>query len=115
MVLLCGASLSAGCDPGGISQVTPGETTIRIAWSPNPEPVLGYEVSYGNNPDVVDRFAADVSALDPDADLSAPAVELHSGRDLGLNSGDRVCFKVIAYDATEVSGYSVPVCTTIPG
>ncbi|MDH3692491.1 MAG: hypothetical protein OEU36_23925 [Gammaproteobacteria bacterium] len=114
MVLLCGAILSAGCG-GEISQASRDEATILVAWEPNPEPVLGYEVFYGDTVDAVDKFAADVSALDPDADLSAPAVELRSDRDLGLSKGDQVCFKVKAYDATDVSNYSAPVCTTIPG
>ena len=111
-LLLCGAILSAGTTSSEEITTPPEETNIRVAWNPNPEPVLGYEVFYGYTADAVDKFAADVSALDPDTDLSAPAVEL-SGRDLGLNNGEQVCFKIRAYDATEVSDYSAPVCTTI--
>lgn len=104
-----------GSDPAP-NPPTPGaatDTVVRLQWHPSTESISGYIVYYGSTPEEAIRLAVQLSQGEfPDA--QAPSVSFNAGRDLGLNHGERVCFRLRAYGAGDaVSDLSDAECSTI--
>jgi uncharacterized protein DUF4082/Big-like domain-containing protein/fibronectin type III domain protein len=85
---------------------------ITLSWNhSDPNSVDGYKIYAGptaqNSVEV-----ADVSTMGL-ANPQTPSVDFLSSTDLGLKSGDKVCFRAKAYNAFGSSSFSTPVCTNI--
>jgi hypothetical protein len=76
--------------------------TLNINWSPYPESVSGYLVYYGSTPETATTLASDVPSDASNFDASAPSISYQPLQDLGLNTGDTVCFRIQAYDTAGV-------------
>jgi hypothetical protein len=75
--------------------------TLNINWSPYPESVSGYLVYYGSTPETATTLASDLPSDASNFDASAPSIS-YQPLQLGLNSGDTVCFRIQAYDTAGV-------------
>lgn len=84
--------------------------TLTLQWLASTQTVAGYEVYYGrtNAQDRMRRLPVPVQM-----NLSSPAVQYNVLRDLGALPGQKVCFRVRAYNNTAKSGFSNPVCATV--
>jgi len=91
------------------------DVTLNVSWDANPgdENVTSYSVYYGNSGGAANTFYQKLTASDSNFDLNAPAIVLNAGDDLGLRTGDTICFKVSAYNLGGDSGKSAAVCDTI--
>jgi len=78
--------------------------TVSLSWRSNPDPVDGYVVYNGPTPEEA------VSELTVTPQTT---VQYDTVTDLGLNSGDRTCFRLRAYSKGGVSGFSDAVCVDI--
>ncbi len=78
-----------------------GDETVTLAWNPNTDSVLGYIVYYGPTPDTATNIATETSST---------SVLLMRNSDLRLNLGDRICFRLKAYDNNLLSGFSGAAC-----
>lgn len=88
--------------------------TLNIAWSPPPESVSGYLVYYGSTPETATTLASDVSSNTSNFDASAPSISYQPLQDLGLSTGDTVCFRIQAYDTAGVTySWSEVQCTAV--
>jgi hypothetical protein len=76
--------------------------TLNINWSPYPESVSGYLVYYGSTPETTTTLASDVPSDASNFDASAPSISYQPLQDLGLNTGETVCFRIQAYDTAGV-------------
>jgi Big-like domain-containing protein len=85
---------------------------ITLSWKhSDPNSVDGYKIYAG--PTAQNSIeVADISTMDL-ADPQTPLVDFLSYTDLGLNSGDTVCFRAQAYNAFGSSSFSTTVCTNI--
>jgi hypothetical protein len=123
-------SMLSGCGGGGGSdqQPTPGDgvgdsglceecaaSTITLMWDPSPQPegVIGYYVYSGKSEAAATQLITDLSIANPDFDVSSPQVQYSALLDLGLESGERSCFRVKAYNNNGVSEYSQVACTDV--
>ena len=77
------------------------DTALTLAWNPNSDSVLGYIVYYGSTPETAVKIASETSTT---------SVRLMRKIDLGLNPGDRICFRLKAYNNNSLSGYSGAAC-----
>lgn len=111
------APSTPAADSGAASQPTSGSTaptptTVVVSWNPDAGTVQGYDLYYGSTADTTNTkfatYAVDSGQLDP----NAPSVQLDAVNQLGLRSGEQICFSVRAYNQNGSSGYSTPVCTT---
>jgi len=91
------------------------DVMLNVSWNANPgdENVTSYSVYYGNSAGAVNTFYQKLTASDSNFDLNAPAIVLNAGDDLGLQTGDTICFKVSAYNLGGESGKSMADCETI--
>ncbi len=82
-------------------QVSAGSTpnTLNIAWSPYPGNAWGYIVYYGPTTDTTTTLASNLPIATGNINASSPSVSYQPTLDLGLNTGDTVCFRIQAYDA----------------
>lgn len=97
-------------------QVSAGSTpnTLNIAWSPYPGSVSGYYVYYGSASDTTTNLASDLPIGVSNLNTSAPSVSYQPALDLGLNTGDSVCFRILAYDTARVPyTWSEVQCTVV--
>jgi hypothetical protein len=89
------------------------DKTIALSWNPSVSGNnSGYLIYFGVTQSRIQELVFDLSTatgLDPDA----PYIEFSSTKDLQLNPGDNVCFKIKAYAASVVSGKSKAVCGVI--
>jgi len=81
------------------------DVTLNVSWS--------YSVYYGSSEGEVNTFYQKLTANDSNFDLNTPALVLNAGDDLGLKTGDTICFKVSAYNLGGDSGKSAAICDTI--
>jgi hypothetical protein len=84
--------------------------SVTVKWAAHPKPVLGYRVFFGKT---ADRTQMRPLSVPLDINLSSPAVTYNVLRDLGALPGQKLCFRVKAYDHTTTSAFSPAVCTTV--
>ena len=101
-----GDSSSGEVDTGELS----GKKVI-LSWDPSPVSVLGYIVYYGATPETASREATILSVDLGMVDALDPKMLCDLKNDLGILPGEQVCFRVKAYDGSELSDYSESVCT----
>jgi hypothetical protein len=77
-------------------------STLNITWSPYPGNALGYFIYYGPTSDTATTLVSDLSNGSSNFDASAPSAIYQPTLDLGMNTGDTVCFRIIAYDTARV-------------
>ena len=87
------------------------DTLLRLSWDPHPQAVKGFIVHYGDSPETATTELSVLEFDNGDIDPQAPMVTYWMASDLGLAMDARVCFRVKAYDATDVSDFSEAVCT----
>jgi hypothetical protein len=85
---------------------------VILSWDPSPVSVLGYIVYYGATPETASQQAATLSVDLGTIDALDPNWPCDLKEDLGVLPGERVCFRVKAYDGSQLSDYSEAVCTT---
>jgi len=86
------------------------DKTIALSWNPSVDDNnIGYRVYFGTNSTNVNTLAADLSSS-TGLDVNAPSVQLSAQRDLQLQTGDKVCFRISAYLSSEESALSSPIC-----
>lgn len=93
----------------------PGESLLQLAWQPNNDGVaVGYRVYYGPTGDAATTQASDIALTAEGFNALAPSVVYNAQRDLGLTTGQDVCFRLRAYNSQgTLSGWSAPVCASI--
>jgi hypothetical protein len=79
--------------------------SLNVSWAPSTGSVLGYYVYNGPTASTATTFAATVAS--PYTNYTTTA------KDLNLQTGTQVCFRVKAFNSVGVSGYSSAVCRTI--
>ena len=89
------------------------DVALNLNWNPNPDTVVGYKVYSGPTMDAVTEISDLVVGSGVLLDSSSPAVKFMASKDLGLKTGDHVCFKVQAYNNVGASDLSDAVCTDI--
>lgn len=90
------------------------DTVVALTWQPNTDPIAGYIVYYGPTAAAATTLAVQLSLAGDPFSGQAPNVSFNAGRDLGLNYGDSVCFRLRAYNTANVlSGWSDAACGTI--
>jgi len=131
------ADLSGACrnmaalTPGALEPIEPGTSAValyvastaqpvqtgsilNIAWSPYPGSATGYYVYYGPTSDTATNLASDLPIGVSNLNTSAPSVSYQPALDLGLNTGDSVCFRILAYDTARVPyTWSEVQCTVV--
>lgn len=85
-------------------EVQPEPTTISLSWSPSTQQADGYLVYYGPSSSTSQSYAGS---------SKENYISLNIASNLGLRSGDPVCFRVSAYNASGTSAPSDAVCGTI--
>jgi hypothetical protein len=89
-------------------------STLVVTWQPYPGEAAGYMIYYGPTAENAATLASDLPAGPGAYDPRAPSVTYRPGQDLGLYSGDHVCFRIFAYDvARALSDWSELVCTVV--
>ena len=78
--------------------------SITLSWSPVPGNVNGYRVFVGDTAGTATNLVAEVTSS---------SVTFNAGTNLGLRIGDRVCFRVKAYNDQGESDFSDAVCATL--
>ena len=100
--------------------ILPGDTDgtvtdveLLLSWLPNPDEIFGYIVYYGPAADATVAVASVLSVTDDDFDPQTPSVAYNAAFDLALDKGDRVCFRLRAYNEVGQSDFSSPACVGI--
>lgn len=111
------APSTPAANSGAASQPTSGSTaptptTVVVSWNPDAGAVQGYDLYYGSTADTTNTKFATYAVGSGQLDATAPSVQLDAVNQLGLRSGEQICFSVRAYNQYGTSGYSAPVCTT---
>jgi hypothetical protein len=109
--------------PGGGSVDTPSpgepptsatDTLLNLGWQPSPESITGYLVYYGTTPDSATTLVSDLAIGSEGFDANTPSMRYYATRDLKLNPGDPVCFRIRAYYGNNVlSDWSQATCGTV--
>jgi uncharacterized repeat protein (TIGR02543 family) len=113
---LAATDLSSRCrasepTPGAFEAIDPGTLPIHVTWSPYPGTISGYIIYYGSTSTTATNLASDVPIGTANFDPAAPAVD-YQAQDLGLSSGNAVCFQIFAYDtAHALYNWSEVQCT----
>jgi len=90
------------------------DVMVQLKWQANPDPIAGYMVYYGPSGDQATVQVSDLSAASAGFDPKAPSVAYSVRRDLGLQPGNNVCFRLRAYNSQQtLSPWSAAACTTI--
>jgi len=71
---------------------------LQVSWQPFGNDTSGYVVYFGKTADTTNVLVSDLPTDSGLFDPSAPTVTYNSVRDLGLYSGDTVCFRIYAYN-----------------
>lgn len=105
-------------DVGGqipLPPAAPGETLLQLVWQPNNDGVVaGYRVYYGPSGDDATTQASDLALTAANFNPQSPAIAYNAQRDLGLATGQTVCFRLRAYNSQgALSAWSAPACATI--
>jgi hypothetical protein len=89
-------------------------STLNITWSPYPGTVAGYFVYYGPTIDMATMLASDLQIGIANINSSAPSISYEAMLDLGLSTGNSVCFRILAYDTAHVPyDWSEVQCTVV--
>lgn len=93
----------------------PSVAPMTLTWQPNPvsDNIIGYLIYYGGDENSVSIPAGDVRIDSAGFSPAAPSLTYHPETDFGLQAGNRVCFKIRAYNADGLSNWSAPVCGMI--
>lgn len=89
------------------------DETLNLSWRKNPEPIVGYLVFVGPSAGAKMDFFKELRIDSGDFNPEAPAIDVAVAKELKLTTGESVCFRVKAYDGTEVSPESQAVCAVI--
>lgn len=96
------------------TQLVQSGSTLNIAWSPYPGIAAGYFVYYGPTVDTAITLASDLQIGIANFNPSAPSISYETMLDLGLNIGNAVCFRILAYDSSLVPyDWSEVQCTIV--
>jgi hypothetical protein len=99
--------------PGALEAIDPSTLPIHVTWSPYPGTVSGYIIYYGPTSTTATNLASDVPIGTANFDPAAPAVD-YRAQDLGLSSGNTVCFQIFAYDTSHaLYNWSEVQCTVV--
>jgi nitrogen fixation protein FixH len=110
--LLCAAALSFVAALTSVNAADANKArTVTLKWTAHTQTVAGYEVYYGRSADQTRMRELFVPRT---LNLKAPAVEYDLLRDLKVEPGQAICFRVKAYNNAAKSGFSSPVCTKAP-
>lgn len=82
----------------------PVDQSLTLTWDTGVGEILGYRVFLGDT---------ETTATELVADVFTGSVTFNTYNDLGLQSGDSVCFRVKAYSLTGESDYSSAVCGSL--
>jgi hypothetical protein len=112
-VVSANASLGVFVAPQQISDGSVANT-LNINWSPYSESVSGYLVYYGSTPETATTLVSDLPSDTSNFDASAPSISYQPLQDLGLSTGDTVCFRIQAYDpARALYDWAEVQCTVV--
>jgi hypothetical protein len=84
--------------------------TITLDWNPNADVVSGYEIYAGPTESTAVNLIKTIPLGTNGFNANAPSIQLDPWNDLGLQSGDQVCFRMKAYNIIGKSDYSVAAC-----
>ncbi len=91
-----------------------GASSLLISWQPYQGTTSGYLVYYGPTSETATNLASDLPIGASNLEPSAPSVSYQPALELGLNTGDSVCFRILAYDAARVPyDWSEIQCTVV--
>lgn len=111
-----GGSLS-GISTGNSSNTDSSNSTavvVELTWSPNPGAnVDGYAVSYGPAENNVSTPIANIATTLQGFNPSSPVIYIDVNAKLGLNTGDRACFSIQAYNDAGYTSASPATCVTL--
>lgn len=79
----------------------PDDPTLSLAWFSSTSQVIGYIVYFGPTPDTATKIASETPGT---------SVQYATATDLGLNSGDVVCFRLKAFNLAGLSEFSGAAC-----
>jgi hypothetical protein len=100
-----------GSDPEGNDTGELSSKQVILSWDPSPVSVVGYIVYNGATADTASQEAAVLSVDLGTIDALNPKWLCDLRNDLGVLPGEQVCFRVKAYDGSQLSDYSEAVCT----
>lgn len=83
---------------------TTGKTSLSLTWLPNPGPVDGYIVYNGPTPETANKKLTTTPQTSVTYDVAA---------DLVLSANNQTCFRLRAFNADGISGFSEAACITI--
>jgi hypothetical protein len=86
---------------------------LTLTWNPSSGEVLGYTVYVGPTSGTVTKQLSDLHISSKEVNQKTPSVTYDVKQDLGMTSGDFVCFRVKAYNTKGESEFSKSACTTI--
>jgi hypothetical protein len=87
---------------------------LTLTWKPSSGSIQGYKVYYGTTANSAITELSDIpNTLSTSFNPAIPKIQYDSWYALRLLSGDSVCFKIRAYNADGLSGWSLPICGTI--
>ena len=100
-----------GSTEGGSQSSTGGSgATVKFDWEPNSGTVNGYVIYFGFSSGSANTFVKNISTADASFNPVAPSVSLSN---LGVSSGDTVCFKLKAYNDAGFSDFTNTVCKVV--
>lgn len=109
----CGGGERSPAAEKGTEQAFSSENaTLTLSWNVNPDQIDGYYIFYGPTGNTAVTQITNTADL-TNFDISAPTVSYDAALDLGVQSGQQVCFRIKAYNPNGASGYSNPVCNII--
>ncbi len=86
-------------------------SSVVLTWLHESNPVDGYIVYYGPTADLTTLPLEVLTENTSSFNIFAPS-RSYSGKVLGLNSGDQICFRVKSFVSVFESEASLPICTT---
>lgn len=90
------------------------QTILQLGWQPNTDPIAGYIVYFGPAAANTPNVASDLPIASTAFNAQAPTVSYNAATQLGLQTGDSVCFRLRAYNADgALSNWSPAACGTI--
>jgi hypothetical protein len=105
---------TAGASVVSLAVAESASSSLQVSWQPFGNNTAGYMVYYGTTADTVNVLVSDLALNSGLYDTSGPSVTYDSARDLGMYTGDTVCFRIYAYDpARTIVGQITLGCITI--
>jgi len=90
-----------------------GNQKITLNWRPNSGRIDGYLVFYGPNASMASAQISDISVNSSGFSPLTPSIQYDTWLDLNALPGDNVCFRLRAYSAVGISGWSSAVCSGV--